>query len=174
LHPPASQQQDTPFLYRNRIDVLRSVSRGLGYLHTREQPAYHRDIKSQNILLNGDDDAKIADFGLSVLANPFLPDNSVPVTSVSGTPGYICPYYQQTRVINETTEVYAFGMVIIETLTALSPAYYDNNFIIQYNFTMEHTTAQDIWLRVDTTARWPEFIIGELVNLALNCINADV
>ncbi|KAF4704566.1 hypothetical protein FOZ63_009233, partial [Perkinsus olseni] len=132
------------------------------------------DIKSQNILLNGDDDAKIADFGLSVLANPFLPDNSVPVTSVSGTPGYICPYYQQTRVINETTEVYAFGMVIIETLTALSPAYYDNNFIIQYNFTMEHTTAQDIWLRVDTTARWPEFIIGELVNLALNCINADV
>ncbi|KAF4751718.1 hypothetical protein FOZ62_012292, partial [Perkinsus olseni] len=175
-HPSTSQQQQpTPFLYRNRIDVLRSVSRGLGYLHTREQPAYHRDIKSQNILLNGDDDdAKIADFGLSVLANPFLPDNSVSVTSVSGTPGYICPYYQHTRVISETTEVYAFGMVIMETLTALPPAYYDNNFVIQYNFTMEHTTAQDIWLRVDTTAGWPEFIIGELVNLALNCINADV
>lgn len=181
LHHITSQKDPSSlFLYHSRIKVLRSVARGLCYLHTRNRPVYHRDIKSQNILLlNGpnNDDAKIADFGLSVLANPFLPDNSATVEGVAGTPGYICPYYvgqRRPKVIDHNTDVYAFGMLILETLTALSPAYYDTNFIIQYNFTMEDTTSADVWSRIDNTAEWPHFIIGELINLALNCINVDL
>lgn len=80
---------------------------------------FHRDIKSPNILLDKNGTAKMADFGLACLSNSLAHR----VVRASGTVGYACPLYVRRGVVTEGSEVYSFGMVLLELLTAHPPAY---------------------------------------------------
>ncbi|KAL4596813.1 hypothetical protein ACB092_12G190200 [Castanea dentata] len=90
------------------------------YLHHGcKPPIIHRDVKSANILLSESLDAKIADFGLSKV---FPSDNqSHVVTTVMGTTGYLDPEYMQqyynTQKLNEKSDVFSFGIVLLELIT---------------------------------------------------------
>ncbi|KAF8015003.1 hypothetical protein BT93_H0711 [Corymbia citriodora subsp. variegata] len=95
---------------------LRQHLSGLDYLHNGCKPAIiHRDLKTTNILLNEDFQAKIADFGLS---RAFATENDSYVsTCPAGTPGYLDPEFQSSGNLNKKSDVYSFGIVLFELIT---------------------------------------------------------
>ncbi|XP_024515346.1 probable receptor-like protein kinase At5g20050 [Selaginella moellendorffii] len=108
--------KDSRFLdWSQRHQVAVDVARGLAYLHEgcREQ-VLHLDIKPQNILLDENLRARIADFGLSKLAER---GKSYAVTAMRGTPGYMAPEWLHTKV-TDRTDVYSFGIVLLELLSS--------------------------------------------------------
>ncbi|GLT58366.1 hypothetical protein SLA2020_312640 [Shorea laevis] len=96
--------------------VILSWEQRLEYLHNGcRPPIIHRDVKSANILLNEKFQAKIADFGLS---KPFHMEGGSHVsTAVVGTPGYVDPEYYQRERLTEKSDVFSFGVVLLEVIT---------------------------------------------------------
>ncbi|KAJ3704094.1 hypothetical protein LUZ61_007799 [Rhynchospora tenuis] len=106
----------TPFTWRQRIRIAMESAQGLEYLHKGcNPPLIHRDVKMNNILLNANLEAKIADFGLSKA----LPSDtrSHITTLVAGTHGYLDPEYHMTSQLTEKSDVYSFGVVLLELIT---------------------------------------------------------
>jgi Leucine-rich repeat (LRR) protein len=102
-----------------RLKIDRGAARGLAYLHQSCEPhILHRDIKSSNILLDADFEALLADFGLARLILPY--DTHVS-TDLVGTLGYIPPEYSQAAVATYKGDIYSFGVVLLELLTAKRP-----------------------------------------------------
>ncbi|KAI9397098.1 hypothetical protein POPTR_004G231600v4 [Populus trichocarpa] len=106
--------------WRRRLKVALDAARGLAYLHELVNPRIiHRDVKSANILLDECLNAKVGDFGLS---KPM--DNSELIlasTQVKGTMGYIDPEYQETLLLTEKSDVYGFGVVLLELVSGRKP-----------------------------------------------------
>lgn len=99
-----------------RLQIAIDAAQGLEYLHHGcKPPIVHRDVKTANILLAENFDAKIADFGLSKV---FPTDDSSDVsTTVMGTRGYLDPEYYIIQKLNEKSDVYSFGIVLLELIT---------------------------------------------------------
>ncbi|XP_075636014.1 LRR receptor-like serine/threonine-protein kinase IOS1 [Castanea sativa] len=102
-----------------RLRIALEAAQGLEYLHNGcKPPIIHRDVKSTNILLNENYQAKIADFGLSKI---FATDDANAThlsTRVVGTPGYLDPEYYTTNWLTEKSDVYSFGIVLLEIVTS--------------------------------------------------------
>ncbi|XP_056170675.1 G-type lectin S-receptor-like serine/threonine-protein kinase SD2-5 isoform X2 [Syzygium oleosum] len=97
--------------WQQRKKIILDIAKGLNYLHEDcRQKIIHLDIKPQNILLDGNFNAKVADFGLSKLIDR---DQSQVVTTMRGTPGYLAPEWL-SAAITEKVDVYSFGVVILE------------------------------------------------------------
>ncbi|KAK9282036.1 hypothetical protein L1049_004948 [Liquidambar formosana] len=102
--------------WKERLQIAVDVAHGLEYLHYGcKPPIIHRDVKSANILLNEDLQAKIADFGFS---RDFpLENESHLSTAVVGTFGYLDPEYFSSNRLTEKSDVYSFGIVLLELIT---------------------------------------------------------
>ncbi|CAI8597429.1 unnamed protein product [Vicia faba] len=101
--------------WQERLDVALGTARGLAYLHSGcEQKIIHCDIKPENILLHDQFQAKISDFGLSKLLSP---EQSGLFTTMRGTRGYLAPEWLTNSAISEKTDVYSFGMVLLELIS---------------------------------------------------------
>ncbi|KAF5750585.1 receptor protein kinase TMK1 [Tripterygium wilfordii] len=106
-----------PLSWKRRLNIALDVARGMEYLHSMAHQSFiHRDLKSSNILLGDDFKAKVSDFGLVKLA----PDGEKSVvTRLAGTFGYLAPEYAVTGRITTKTDVFSFGVVLMELLTGL-------------------------------------------------------
>ncbi|KAL1211215.1 putative leucine-rich repeat receptor-like protein kinase [Cardamine amara subsp. amara] len=102
--------------WESRLKIAVDAALGLEYLHTGcKPPMVHRDIKTTNILLDRNFQAKLADFGLS---RSFSDGNETYVsTVVAGTPGYLDPEYYKTNWLTEKSDIYSFGIVLLEIIT---------------------------------------------------------
>ncbi|CAI5501048.1 unnamed protein product [Closterium sp. Naga37s-1] len=93
-----------------RLDVLIGAARGVEYLHSFR--IMHRDIKPANILLDENMQAKVADFGLVRVSE----GTAVHSTRIQGTPGRVDPAYSRTSKVTTASDVYSFGIVILEVI----------------------------------------------------------
>ncbi|XWS25182.1 hypothetical protein CRYUN_Cryun27aG0047900 [Craigia yunnanensis] len=101
--------------WQERFDIALGTARGLTYLHSGcEHKIIHCDVKPENILLHDHFQAKISDFGLSKLLSP---EQSSLFTTMRGTRGYLAPEWLTNSAISEKTDVYSFGMVLLELVS---------------------------------------------------------
>ncbi|GJZ58670.1 protein kinase, ATP binding site-containing protein, partial [Tanacetum coccineum] len=101
-----------------RLEICIGAARGLAYLHNpgkSQQRVLHRDIKSSNILLDENWNARIADFGLSKFG-PANQQYTFLVSNGVGTMGYCDPLYAETGLLTKESDVYSFGVVLFEIL----------------------------------------------------------
>ncbi|CAN6984637.1 unnamed protein product [Brassica oleracea var. botrytis] len=102
--------------WSTRLQIAIDAALGLEYLHNGCRPSMvHRDVKSTNILLDERFSAKLADFGLSRSFQ--LGDEYHVSTAVAGTPGYLDPEYYRTGRLAEMSDVYSFGILLLEIIT---------------------------------------------------------
>ncbi|OVA19573.1 Protein kinase domain [Macleaya cordata] len=104
-----------PLLWGIRLKIVIGAAQGLAYLHTSEKQVIYRDFKASNILLDGNFNAKLSDFGLAK-NGPSAGDSHI-TTRVMGTYGYVAPEYVATGHLYVKSDVYGFGVVVLEMLT---------------------------------------------------------
>ncbi|XP_021298186.1 probable receptor-like protein kinase At1g80640 [Herrania umbratica] len=114
LHGPT---QGSALTWHLRMKIAIDVARALEYLHEHcSPPVVHRDIKSSNILLDSNFNAKLSDFGLAVTTG--AQNKNV---KLSGTLGYVAPEYLLEGKLTDKSDVYAFGVVLLELLIGKKP-----------------------------------------------------
>lgn len=105
---------EAPLTWAVRMKIAIETASALAYLHKKE--TIHRDVKTNNILLDDNFCVKVADFGLSRL---FPNDVTHISTAPQGTPGYVDPDYHQCYQLNDKSDVYSFGVVLIELISSM-------------------------------------------------------
>jgi serine/threonine protein kinase len=95
------------------LELAMQIARGLSFAH--QQGLVHRDVKPQNILLNGDGQAKVTDFGIARSLD--VQQGMTQTGTVLGTSDYIAPEQAQGQRVDEHTDVYSLGVVLYEMLT---------------------------------------------------------
>ncbi|XP_065851883.1 probably inactive leucine-rich repeat receptor-like protein kinase IMK2 [Euphorbia lathyris] len=108
---------ETPIEWGTRMNIAIGVARGVNYLHTEEN-IIHGNLTSSNILLDEQTNAHIADIGLSRLTTAAANTN---VIATAGTMGYQAPELSKLKNANTKTDVYSFGVILLELLTGKSP-----------------------------------------------------
>eukprot|EP00262_Sarcandra_glabra_P006828 TRINITY_DN19385_c0_g1_i1.p1 TRINITY_DN19385_c0_g1~~TRINITY_DN19385_c0_g1_i1.p1 ORF type:complete len:407 (+),score=31.39 TRINITY_DN19385_c0_g1_i1:180-1400(+) len=104
-----------PLSWGIRLKIAIGAARGLAFLHTSDKQVIYRDFKASNILLDANYNAKISDFGLAK-NGPSGGDSHI-TTRILGTSGYAAPEYVATGHLYVKSDVYGFGVVLLEMLT---------------------------------------------------------
>lgn len=110
-----------------RLKIALGSAKGLAYLHEDCHPKIiHRDIKASNILLDFNFEAKVADFGLA----KFTSDANTHVsTRVMGTFGYLAPEYAASGKLSDKSDVFSFGVMLLELITGRQPVDTDQSYM---------------------------------------------
>ncbi|EFJ37553.1 hypothetical protein SELMODRAFT_77558 [Selaginella moellendorffii] len=120
--------------WATRYKIALQAANGLCYLHHDCSPLIvHRDVKSNNILLDAEFQARVADFGLAKLFQDSGKSESM--SSIAGSYGYIAPEYAYTLKVNEKSDIYSFGVVLLELVSGrrpIEPEFGDGVDIVQW------------------------------------------
>ncbi|KAL8115655.1 hypothetical protein AgCh_022235 [Apium graveolens] len=112
LYGPRRERLD----WNTRMKIAAGAARGLEYLHDKmNPPVIYRDLKCSNILLGEDYHPKLSDFGLAKVGP--TGDNTHVSTRVMGTYGYCAPEYAMTGQLTFKSDIYSFGVVLLEIIT---------------------------------------------------------
>ncbi|XVF74468.1 hypothetical protein PTKIN_Ptkin13bG0112600 [Pterospermum kingtungense] len=161
--------------WEQRLKIAMEAAQGLEFLHHDcNPPIIHRDVKSSNILLNEDLQAKLADFGLS---RTFPVDDDMPVsTFIAGTPGYLDPEYLTSNNLTEKSDVYSFGVVLLEIITS-RPVFTKSHEITSHISEWVHSMLSngDVNNVVDTRLQGDFDVdsVSKTIELALACVSPE-
>uniref|UniRef100_A0A6P3YT83 non-specific serine/threonine protein kinase n=1 Tax=Ziziphus jujuba TaxID=326968 RepID=A0A6P3YT83_ZIZJJ len=178
LQARLSDEYSKILMWEVRLRIALQAAQGLEYLHDGcKPPIVHRDVKSTNILLNENLQAKLSDFGLSKTFSTDSTDKShISTTVVAGTPGYLDPEYYISNRLNEKSDVYSFGVVLLEIITgrpAISKSHHDRSIHVS-NWITSIIRNGDIKRIVDSRLEG-NFDINsawKVVELAINCVSS--
>ncbi|KAL8246257.1 hypothetical protein R6Q59_007473 [Mikania micrantha] len=140
---------DDKLSWMHRLKISLGAARGFSYLHNDLGPQHrvvHRDIKSSNILLDENWEAKVSDFGLSKLG-PSNVEHTFILTKDCGTFGYIDPQYVKTGILTKESDVYSFGVVLFEILCgrlAFIKTHQDERLVSCVHRSMEQNAFEEI------------------------------
>lgn len=156
--------------WKTRVNIIKQVAHALSYMHHDcSPPIIHRDISSNNILLNKEMEGFVADFGAAKLLDPDSSDQTV----VVGTLGYIAPELAYNIIVNEKCDVYSFGVLALETIGGKHPG--DLLTFLNYS-NREGATLESIFdkrLPYPTDDRRIKMDILRVYDVALACIRMD-
>ncbi|MBA0851041.1 hypothetical protein Goshw_011887, partial [Gossypium schwendimanii] len=155
-----------------RYKIAVEAAKGLCYLHHDCSPLIvHRDVKSNNILLNSDFEAHVADFGLA----KFLQDSGTSecMSAIAGSYGYIAPEYAYTLKVDEKSDVYSFGVVLLELVCGRKPVgeFGDGVDIVQWVRKMTDSNKEGVLKVLDP--RLPSVPLHEVMHVfyvAMLCV----
>ncbi|KAL3502136.1 hypothetical protein ACH5RR_036585 [Cinchona calisaya] len=120
LHGRAKARDRRILTWEERKKIARGAAKGLCFLHHNCIPhIIHRDMKSSNVLLDHDMEARVSDFGMARLISAL--DTHLSVSTLAGTPGYVPPEYYQSFRCTAKGDVYSFGVVLLELLAGKRP-----------------------------------------------------
>ncbi|XP_062105800.1 probable LRR receptor-like serine/threonine-protein kinase At1g07650 [Humulus lupulus] len=157
-----------------RKKICMGIARGLVYLHEESAiKIVHRDIKTSNVLLDKDFNAKISDFGLAKLNEG---DNTHISTRIAGTIGYMAPEYAMRGYLTDKADVYSFGVVALEIVSGKSNSNYrpdDFVYLLDWAYVLQE---RGNLLELVDPSLGSEFSSEEailMLNVALLCTNAS-
>ncbi|KAG5415858.1 hypothetical protein IGI04_003425 [Brassica rapa subsp. trilocularis] len=108
-----------PLDWSKRMKIASGAARGLAYLHEDCNPkTIHRDVKAANVLIDDSYEAKLADFGL---AKCCLDNDTHVSTRIMGTCGYLAPEYASSGILSDKSDVFSFGVMLLELITGRRP-----------------------------------------------------
>ncbi|XP_038697244.1 serine/threonine-protein kinase BRI1-like 2 [Tripterygium wilfordii] len=120
LHGRTKTRDRRILTWEERKKIARGAAKGLCFLHHNCIPhIIHRDMKSSNVLLDHEMEARVSDFGMARLISAL--DTHLSVSTLAGTPGYVPPEYYQSFRCTAKGDVYSFGVVLLELLTGKRP-----------------------------------------------------
>ncbi|GJP47927.1 hypothetical protein CLOM_g7097 [Closterium sp. NIES-68] len=155
-----------PLSLRQRLRLAQGAAEGLAYLHEFDTPILHRDIKPANILVTRDMHAKVADFGLLKR----LTHGASDATRVAGTPGYVDPDYNRTNIITAKSDVFSFGIVLLELLSGTPPNFHQEIHIREW--AMKMVDLYELEALKDSRLQASDEAVVDFADLALDCIKA--
>ncbi|KAL8515189.1 hypothetical protein ACS0TY_014051 [Phlomoides rotata] len=164
--------------WNSRYNIIMGAAQGLAYLHHDcIPPIVHRDIKSNNILVGPTFEAFLADFGLAKLVSSS--DSARASDVIAGSYGYIAPEYGYSLKITEKSDVYSYGIVILEVLTGMEPTdprIPDGKHIVPWVYEELRTKLRDFTSIVDhqlllqSSTQTEEML--QVLGIALLCVNS--
>ncbi|KAJ0509105.1 putative protein kinase RLK-Pelle-LRR-XI-1 family [Helianthus annuus] len=173
LHPKIKGSGILGWHLRYKISIEAAL--GLCYLHHDCSPLIvHRDVKSNNILLNSSYEAHVADFGLA----KYLVDGGASecMSAIAGSYGYIAPEYAYTLRVDEKSDVYSFGVVLLELITGKRPVggFGDGVDIVQWTKTLTRCRKEEVSRVIDQRlVNVPQDEAMHLFFIAMLCIQEN-
>ncbi|XP_031487682.1 G-type lectin S-receptor-like serine/threonine-protein kinase At4g03230 [Nymphaea colorata] len=173
LFDPALSKQ---LVWEQRFEIILGIARGLQYLHQESRvKLIHRDLKTSNVLLDGDLRPKISDFGVArAFASDQTPGNT---QRVVGTYGYMSPEYAMKGRYSTKSDVFSFGVIILEIVSGKKMARFHD---VEHSLNLSGH-AWKLW----NEGRWLEFLdpvldnssqldqVKKCVNVGLLCVQSD-
>ncbi|KAI3672936.1 hypothetical protein L6452_39039 [Arctium lappa] len=176
--------------WKTRFEIAKGTAKGLAYLHEEcLEWVLHCDVKPHNILLDGDNNPKVADFGLSKLFDRSGIEKSN-FSTIRGTRGYMAPEWVFNLPITSKVDVFSYGVVILEMITGSGPT--RKKQTSDDNGEIEHELVDWVRDRIrefdgSRTGSWVEEIVDplisneydrttmeNLVRIALQCAEEDM
>ncbi|KAF6154630.1 hypothetical protein GIB67_020367 [Kingdonia uniflora] len=171
LHGKTNPSLKEQFDWVRRVTIAVQAARGIEYLHGYAcPPVIHRDIKSSNILIDEEHNARVSDFGLSLLGPV---DSSSPLAEPpAGTLGYLDPEYYRLHYLTTKSDVYSFGVLLLEILSgrkAIDMQFEEGNIV---EWAVPLIKAGDLASILDPILKFPADLeaLRRIANVACKCV----
>lgn len=161
------------FTWKIRIRIACGIVKALNYLHCHQpnQPAYHRDVKSANIVLMADFTPKLIDCGLAKYVDENFPcedrfsqgQTNMPL----GTPGYMCRNYQVKKLFDAKAEIFSLGVVLLELISGSLQSSKNASDEIRF---LEDELEENILRPDERAGTWDQACVHSYLQLARGCI----
>ncbi|XP_049349521.1 MDIS1-interacting receptor like kinase 2-like [Solanum verrucosum] len=158
--------ESTKLDWFKRVNIIKGVAFALSYMHQDcSPPIVHRDISSNNVLLDSVYEARVADFGIAKLLKP----DSSNCTALAGTYGYVAPELAYTMKVTEMCDVYSFGVLALEIIKGKHLGEYIT--VLGNSSTIDHEQLSDL---LDERLPYPEDEVKDvlvfIIKLACSCV----